>query len=140
MKKLIIPFIILSLSWCSIDWNNEKDKKIAQLQKELDDDAFKKNLECNEFYQKNKESIYWTNAEMFQYWIWINTIWYSRNLSTCFVAYYHNVPDTQTTLYTIDNIVNKNNIFLETSFGTSIDEQISIEKKFKKKIQELLWE
>ena len=57
MKKLL-PFILISsllLSACSIDWNDEKDKKIAKLEKQIQDDLFKKKQEC-EKYQKSIQS------------------------------------------------------------------------------------
>lgn len=48
MKKLttILLLIPLFLTSCSIDWNGEKDMKIAELEKKLQDDTFKKNQDC----------------------------------------------------------------------------------------------
>lgn len=48
MKKLL-PFILLApllLSACSIDWNDEKDIKIAELEKQVQDDLFEKKKDC----------------------------------------------------------------------------------------------
>ncbi len=56
MKKLL-PFILLTsllLSACSIDWNDDKDKKIAKLERQIEDDSFSKKQEC-EKYKKNIE-------------------------------------------------------------------------------------
>jgi hypothetical protein len=44
LTLLLIPLIFLSS--CTIDWNGEKDKKIAELQKQIQDDAFNKKQEC----------------------------------------------------------------------------------------------
>jgi hypothetical protein len=38
---------------CTIDWNDEKDKKIIELEKQIQDDTFKKKQEC----LKQKDSI-----------------------------------------------------------------------------------
>ena len=52
LTLLLIP--LLFLSSCSIDWNDEKDKKIVELEKQVtelkeknDDEIFKKNIECS---------------------------------------------------------------------------------------------
>lgn len=59
MKKLTLLLIpLLLLSSCSIDWNDEKDTKIAELEKQIQDDTFKKNVECNDYFEKNKERIF----------------------------------------------------------------------------------
>jgi hypothetical protein len=41
---LLIPLILLSS--CTIDWNDEKDAKITELEKQIQDDTFKKKQEC----------------------------------------------------------------------------------------------
>lgn len=47
MRSLILLLIpLFLLSSCSIDWNDEKDKKIAELQKQIQNDTFKKKDEC----------------------------------------------------------------------------------------------
>lgn len=55
MNKIIISILIfpLILSSCSIDWNNEKDKKITELEKKINNDNFNKKQEC----LKYKESL-----------------------------------------------------------------------------------
>lgn len=61
MKKLTLLLIpLLFLSSCSIDWNDEKDKKIAELEKQVtelkeknDDESFKRNKECLDTYERN---------------------------------------------------------------------------------------
>ena len=44
LTLLLIPLILLSS--CTIDWTDEKDKKITELEKQVQDDTFKKNKEC----------------------------------------------------------------------------------------------
>jgi hypothetical protein len=44
LTLLLIPLIFLSS--CTIDWNDEKNKKIAELEKQIQNDKFKKNQEC----------------------------------------------------------------------------------------------
>ena len=51
LTLLLIPLILLSS--CTIDWSDEKDTKIAELEKQVtelqnkkDDGLFKKNKEC----------------------------------------------------------------------------------------------
>lgn len=73
MKSLLlIPLILLSS--CTINWNDEKDKKIAELQKQIQDDSFKKKEEC-----KNTDfSI--ENLEKYEKI-------YSRKFNTCYIAW-----------------------------------------------------
>ena len=60
MKKLLLIILISNylLSSCSVDWNDGKDKRIAELEKTIQDDTFQKNKECIEYYEKNRESLY----------------------------------------------------------------------------------
>ena len=44
LTLLLIP--LLFLSSCTIDWKDEKDEKIAELEKQIQDDTFKKKQEC----------------------------------------------------------------------------------------------
>lgn len=60
LTLLLIPLILLSS--CTIDWNDAKDAKIAELEKQVtelqnkkDDNIFKKKQECQEKYEK----IWW---------------------------------------------------------------------------------
>ena len=91
MKKYIPLFLITSLllSACGIDWNDEKDTKIAELEKQVQDDTFQKKQECqkykndiekwiNEKIQENKKSsayIYYNKT--------LGEIFYSKNKKTC---------------------------------------------------------
>lgn len=46
LTLLLIP--ILFLSSCSIDWNDEKDAKIAELEKQVTSDYTEKQVNCSE--------------------------------------------------------------------------------------------
>ena len=50
LTLLIIPVILLSS--CTIDWNDEKDKKIAELEKQIQTNVFQKKIECSKLNQK----------------------------------------------------------------------------------------
>lgn len=60
MKKLALLLIpLLLLSSCTIDWNGEKDTKIAELKKQIqelkeknNDALFQKNKECQTYLAK----------------------------------------------------------------------------------------
>jgi hypothetical protein len=53
LTLLIIPLILLSS--CSIDWNDEKDKKIAELEKQVTELKSDKELELQKFeFEKQK--------------------------------------------------------------------------------------
>lgn len=59
MKKYI-PFLLIAsifLSACSIDWNGEKDKKIAELEKQIRDISFEKQKECGNLQNAAQEQI-----------------------------------------------------------------------------------
>lgn len=67
MKKIISISLlsVLLLSSCSIDWNDEKAKKISKLENEIKNDIFKKRKECAvldkemlEFAQEFRSTIY----------------------------------------------------------------------------------
>lgn len=56
LTLLLIPLILLSS--CTIDWNDEKDAKFAELEKQIQDDTFKKNMECSQLFEEKKEKVY----------------------------------------------------------------------------------
>ncbi|MGE4443768.1 MAG: hypothetical protein AB7E37_02100 [Candidatus Altimarinota bacterium] len=57
MQKIIILSLLFILSSCSIDWNGEKDKKIAELEKEISDNEFQKKIECGNLKAKMESSM-----------------------------------------------------------------------------------
>jgi len=84
MKKilLLLPFLLL-ISSCSIDWNDDKDKKIKELNndivnlnKKAEENTFNKKLECAKLINKEKKwlsdftSMYYNSA-----WKNINKEW-----------------------------------------------------------------
>lgn len=60
MKKILPIFLIpiILLSSCTIDWNDEKDKKIAELEKQTQELQIHK-----ENKQKNDEGLFERNKE-----------------------------------------------------------------------------
>ncbi len=88
MKKIItLVSLLVILTWCSIDWNNEKDKKIKELEVQINkNDIFIKNTKCaeiwNQFFLDLKKDNEKTKALLYTW-----KIKYSEKLNTC-VAYY----------------------------------------------------
>lgn len=83
MKKLILLLIpLLFLSSCTIDWNGEKIKKIAELEKQIQDDTFKKNKECLWFFKKISEEESYDSA----FYGKEEEIFYNKELQTCIYA------------------------------------------------------
>lgn len=52
---LLIP--LLFLSSCSIDWNDAKDAKIAELEKQVQDIPFQKKIECGKLKNEMEKSM-----------------------------------------------------------------------------------
>ena len=81
---LLIPLILLSS--CTIDWNDEKDAKIAELEKQItelkqknDDELFKNKQKCLEIYRKLD-----TNSALMRD---TRDIFYSNDKSTCILVW-----------------------------------------------------
>ena len=72
---LLIP--LLFLSSCTIDWNDEKDKKITELEKQIQDDTFKKKQECLKYENTVKEKY---NNDTNYYF---SKIFYSKKYDSC---------------------------------------------------------
>lgn len=84
---LLIP--LLFLSSCTIDWNDEKDKKITELNTKIeewkeeikkvkDDELFKKNKECFNLKDNIEKS-----AKTADNFIRVQTIFYSPIIKSC---------------------------------------------------------
>jgi hypothetical protein len=86
MKKIFILWIILSilLSSCSIDWNDEKDKKIAELEKQIQNDLFKKKQECAKHKDKIENNIKTEVTSWIVKMKYLSEIFYSNNKNTCY--------------------------------------------------------
>ena len=88
MKLLLLLLIpVIPLSSCSIDWNDEKDAKIAELEKQIQDDTFQKKQECAKYIPtienkiKTKEKD--LNIEKDFYNETISEVFYSPIKKTC---------------------------------------------------------
>jgi hypothetical protein len=85
LTLLLIPLLLLSS--CAIDWNDEKDKKIAELEKQIQDDSFKKKQECSKYIpileNKIKEKEKNLNVDGVFYNETINEVFYSPIKQTC---------------------------------------------------------
>ncbi len=71
---------MIFLSSCTIDWNDEKDVKTAELEKQIQDDTFKKKKDCLDLSDsliKIYKSDIDSSVESF----------YSQKLNTCIFAY-----------------------------------------------------
>lgn len=92
MKKLL-PILLLAsllLSACSVDWTGEKNKKIAELEKQTQNDAFSKKQECLWYKDKilkeyEKETL--AAKELWQeYTVNLEEIFYSKKNNSCFAV------------------------------------------------------
>lgn len=78
MKHLIFLLIpLLFLSSCSIDWNDEKDKRIGELEKQILNDIFKKKQECLK-YKENLQEKYSNDLNYY-----FSNIFYSSKYDSC---------------------------------------------------------
>lgn len=88
MKK-IFPILLISaflLSSCSIDWNDEKDKKISELEKQINqlsekskNDVFQKRNFCSNQYDSLKKNLLW--------WKKLMEVFYSPVKDSCLYIY-----------------------------------------------------
>lgn len=136
MKKIIVLLIMLTsvLSSCSIDWNDEKDKRILELEKtnallqvEIKDDLFEKKQECKKYQE--------TAFLFLKEWDEIDSIFYSEKLNSCLFSFitYETVSlegfDRDYPIHVIRDIFTLEYIFRETDYPL-----------WQEKIKELKWE
>ncbi len=111
MKIYLLLIPILILSGCTIDWSDEKDKKIAELEKQVtelkvknDDDLFKKNTECSKKDLWDLSIL--NNHEVF----------YSPKNNTCIavgtLVENENTPEEMVTWGVVDLLTNENILIL----------------------------
>ncbi|MDD2907384.1 MAG: hypothetical protein PHH98_01965 [Candidatus Gracilibacteria bacterium] len=86
-KALLSMFLVLILSSCSIDLNNEKDEKIIKLEKQVEElkkdkenDLFKKKQECIKYKSDMLEMAQQFRSEIYE----IEEIFYSDYGKSCF--------------------------------------------------------
>ena len=100
LTLLLIPLILLSS--CTIDWNDEKDTKIAELEKQVQDDIFEKKQECakyipliekkikakeddlnieNDYYHETINEVFYSSVKKTCIWLW-NSLWIVQNRNT----------------------------------------------------------
>ncbi len=86
MEKILIISLLLLLTSCSIDWNWEKDKKIAELEKQVLE--MKKEKE-SDLYEKKKDCMNNENKALgfLQKWDEIHSIFYSKILNSCIISF-----------------------------------------------------
>lgn len=142
MKKIFVLFsLIFILSSCSIDWNWEKDKKIAELGKQVSE--FKKAQE-NDLFERNKECYQLTNEiksdlESEEWFMKVTEIFYSKQEKTCFYVIWKQ-PFIERLWkyeqqYFLINLFTKE--VVETHYSESKLDNLD---KFNQKIKELKWE
>lgn len=131
LTLLLIPLLFFMTS-CTIDWNDEKDKKIAELEKQ--NSNFEKNMECLnkkdlmlEFWKTKYPSL-WSIEEIIYkdnncYFIWRDTRNIDTNISRDFLILFDFLNQT---------------VISETPISMSWDKMDNWE--FDKKIKELKWE
>ena len=81
LTLLLIP--ILFLSSCSIDWNDEKDARIAELEKQIQDDTFKKKQECAKNSDTYKKLVDEKNTILNDFEYSFIETFYSREKNDC---------------------------------------------------------
>ncbi len=93
---LLIPMILLSS--CTIDWNDEKDAKIVELNQKIedqkeeikktkDDELFKKNKECANYKTSMFEDINNPTYTRYKLDPELNEIFYSAKRKSCIYVY-----------------------------------------------------
>lgn len=93
MKKVLTIFLAFFLiSSCSIDWDGEKDRKIAELEKQIsefnknqEENLFKKKQECVEYKEKMLEfAEKYYKVQEYESKLEIEEIFYSTKNNSCY--------------------------------------------------------
>ena len=148
LTLLLIP--LLFLSSCSIDWNDEKDKNIVELEKQVtvlkeknDDELFKKKRDC----QKQYNDRYWT-ANRFAYENLKTDIFYSQYLNTCISTFdWWRTKDQERVFLIVDILAEKtlHSFAVDKDWGMIKQWKLewenldNIKCNFNKKVQEIKW-
>jgi hypothetical protein len=102
MKLTLLLIPLLFLSSCTIDWNDEKDKKITELEKQVvaqkeevktikSDEGFKKKQECANYKEEMLEDINNPTYTRYKLDPELNEIFYSPKRKSC-IYVYENFP------------------------------------------------
>ena len=85
MRSLTLTLLIplLFLSSCTIDWNDEKDTKIAELENQIQDDTFKKKQECAEKSEKYNKLVEEENTWFSNFEYSVVEMFYSKVKNDC---------------------------------------------------------
>lgn len=88
LTLLLIPLLFF-MTWCSIDWNDEKDAKIAELEKQVTELQAQKNKATDDIFEKNKEcrNLEKEASIMISKGSEVYSLFYSPVKKSCLVAY-----------------------------------------------------
>lgn len=144
MKNITLLFLLIILTWCSINSNNEKaneisllEKEVSLLKKEIENDLFIKNKECSNYYEKIKENeeeyIYEKNHSDIEW------VFYSKEYNSCLYAVHRFDTKYGDNWFIINNFLTKELVY--TSWLVNVTKQTDLyyksEKEWKDKIENL---
>ncbi len=151
MKKIFITLsLILALSSCSIDWKWEKDKKIAELEKQVselkkeqENDLFEKQQKCLDYKNEIEKDLLEKEKKSQDKKYSLEQLFYSSKINKCyFVSISNTETSTEKWLYEYWNhslyseSIDSCNYYYDENF-TKIDNGC---QRLNKKIKELKWE
>ena len=141
IKFLLTLFLVFVLSGCSIDWNWEKDEKIVELEKQLNDDIFEKNKECLSYKNDILSEIERSNLIKVNYRIIENLedIFYSPLKNTCIYTTYN--TSSSCSWYIIYNYFSVKQFLEDVVYeDNSICNYMKTNQLYIDRIKELKWE
>ena len=130
LTLLLIPLILLSS--CTIDWNDEKDTKIAELEKQNNQELSSKNTDLFEKKQKCNEILKDLSSKIGT-WESINEVFYSKKMDTCIV--YKTEENGAFRLY--DGLTGEYIIWVDMDSDATLMDSLH---RFQAKALELKWE
>ncbi len=148
MKIYLLLIPILILSGCTIDWRDEKDKKIEELEKQIQNDTFKKKQECIKFepemrkqlesYERYSDREDWTT-------LYLSEVFYSPSRETCLFKSEFIYWDSEEKTYVleINDYFTKEIVFekiCQWSKKEGYNNYSQCSETFASKVQELKWE
>lgn len=107
MKKIISLLLLslLILSSCSIDWNNEKEQKIVELEKQISDMSFERNKECLNLIPNLEKRVIERNEDSNINTYELIEVFYSKEKKDCLWVLKQNkyLEDYSSTMYFLIN-------------------------------------